>query len=51
MADVIMVAILLAFFASAVLLVKACDRIIGVEELTVIDGGLGEDEVDSSVAA
>ena len=51
MADLIMVAILLAFFAVAVLLVEACERIVGAEELTVIDGGVGDDEVDSSVAA
>jgi hypothetical protein len=51
MADVIMVAILLAFFAVAVLLVNACDRIIGAEELTVIDGGVSEDGADRSVAA
>ena len=33
MADVIFLLVIVAFFAAMVLLVKACDRIIGPEEL------------------
>jgi len=43
MADVILVAVILAFFAIAVALVKACDRIIGPDVIPV-------DEHDSADA-
>jgi hypothetical protein len=41
MADVIFVLVLIAFFALAVLFVKACDRIIGADADVV---GVPEDE-------
>jgi hypothetical protein len=37
MADVLFVAILIAFFGVAFALVKACDRIIGPDDRTAID--------------
>jgi hypothetical protein len=37
MADVLFVAVLVAFFAVAVGLVRACDRIIGPEETVATD--------------
>ena len=41
MSDVLMLAILVAFFALAVVLVKACERIIGPDiEATRVEAGL-----------
>jgi|1186.fasta_scaffold701665_1 hypothetical protein len=36
MADVVFVAVILAFFALAALLVRACERIIGPDELAAV---------------
>lgn len=46
MADVIFVVVIIAFFALAALLVRACDHIIGPEEsvLSAVDGA-ARDEV------
>jgi hypothetical protein len=44
MADLLFVAVIVAFFAVCLLLVKACDRIIGLD-----DGQLDEDVTDLEV--
>lgn len=51
MGDLIMVAILFAFFALAWLLVRVCDTIIGPVELPGVEGGVGEEDETDAVAA
>jgi hypothetical protein len=53
MADLLFVAVILVFFALCVLLVKACDRIIGPDETSVADtvgSALGEEPSGGELA-
>ena len=50
MADILFVAILIAFFALAALFVRACDRIIGVELESITGEGAGEADVEVDAA-
>ena len=51
MIDVLMVAILVAFFALAVVFVKACERIIGPDiEAARLDAGLPASDADQAAA-
>jgi hypothetical protein len=47
MADVIFLILIVAFFALTVLLVKACDRIIGPDELAAHGDDSGRDPATS----
>jgi hypothetical protein len=44
MADVIYLAVIIAFFAFAALVVKACEKIIGPDELAAIPAPIDEPE-------
>jgi hypothetical protein len=44
-ADLLMVAILVVFFGLAVLLVKACDRVIGPDDPSLLDPEFNPDDV------
>ncbi len=44
MADLLFVAVIIGFFALCLLLVKACDRIIGPDELSASGAATGADE-------
>jgi hypothetical protein len=46
--DLVLVAILVAFFAVAVLFVKACDAIIGPDEEALPEGGACDPEPESA---
>jgi len=46
--DLVLVAILVAFFAVAVLFVKACDAIIGPDEGVLPEAGAGDPEPESA---
>lgn len=48
MADLLMVVMLVAFFGLAVLLVKACDRVIGPDDASLLDPEL--DRYDALIA-
>ena len=50
MADVMFVAVLIAFFGMAAVFVRACDRIIGVD-LEVVDGEGAEEPLPELDAA
>ena len=45
MADLLFVAVLLAFFAVAFVVVKACERIIGPDEITTTDVATDEERL------
>jgi hypothetical protein len=51
MADLVFVAVMVAFFALALALVRACERIIGPDELAVVDDDRAPATVDEPVAA
>lgn len=50
MADLLFVAIVITFFALLVLLVKACDRIIG-SDLVLVEGDNRGSDVEEELAA
>ena len=51
MADVMFIAVIFVMFAAAWLLVRACERIIGAEEVTEIQGTPDEAGVPDEAAA
>ncbi len=51
MADIVYLAVIVAFFALCVAFVRACDRIIGPDELAPLIPADGDDAGASEVAA